>query len=63
MIGVEDADEIARTLEPGSCALAVLVEHVWAADAVRAAGRLTAAIRIPAEHVDDAAAQHSVATS
>lgn len=31
LLGPEDAAETAETLEPGSCALMLLVEHVWAA--------------------------------
>ncbi|MEU5878865.1 DUF6325 family protein [Spirillospora sp. NPDC047279] len=57
LIGAEDADEVGASLDPGTCALAVLVEHAWAreaADAVRdAGGRLAASIRIPAEHIPE----------
>ncbi|WP_179199759.1 hypothetical protein [Streptomyces sp. NRRL B-24572] len=31
LLGPEDAAEAAETLEPGSCAPMLLVEHVWAA--------------------------------
>jgi uncharacterized membrane protein len=60
LIGAEDAEEIAQTLEPGYCALAVLVEHVWAANAAEAVrtagGRLAASVRIPYENVEQAVA-------
>lgn len=58
LMGGEDAAEAAELLEPGSCALLLLVEHVWAAeaaDAFRAAnGRVAASVRIPPEHVAEA---------
>ncbi|MEY9849271.1 DUF6325 family protein [Streptacidiphilus sp. MAP5-3] len=58
LMGEEDAAEAAELLEPGSCALLLLVEHVWAAeaaDAFRAAnGRVAASVRIPPEHVAEA---------
>ncbi|MFP3962786.1 DUF6325 family protein [Actinomadura fulvescens] len=57
LIAAEDADEVAAGLDPGTCALAVLIEHAWArqaADAVeRAGGRLAASVRIPADHVPE----------
>ncbi|MEV7282491.1 DUF6325 family protein [Streptomyces sp. NPDC093111] len=52
LLGPEDAAEVAQTLEPGSCALMLLVEHVWAAqaaEAVRAAGGHVAG-RVPVPH-------------
>lgn len=59
LLGPEDAAEAAETLEPGSCALMLLVEHVWAeraADAIReSGGRVAATVRIPPEHVAEAA--------
>jgi hypothetical protein len=55
LIDAEDAAEIAHTMEPGTCALAVFVEHAWsahAAEAVRASGgRLSASARIPADRL------------
>jgi uncharacterized membrane protein len=59
LIGIEDADEVGELLDPGSSALVLLVEHLWAAEmaeAVRAAdGRLLSAVRIPHEFIDEAA--------
>ncbi|MFF6840125.1 DUF6325 family protein [Streptomyces tanashiensis] len=56
--GSEDAAEAAETLEPGSCALMLLVEHVWAAraaDAIReAGGRIAGTVRVPPELVEEA---------
>lgn len=52
LLGPEDAAEVAQALEPGSCALMLLVEHVWAAqaaEAVRAAGGHVAG-RVPVPH-------------
>ncbi|MFI6000017.1 DUF6325 family protein [Streptomyces sp. NPDC051366] len=53
LIGAEDVQEAAELLERGSCALLLLVEHVWAEDAaiaVRAAGgRIVGSVRIPPE--------------
>ncbi|MGW6396103.1 DUF6325 family protein [Streptomyces sp. NPDC055103] len=58
LLGPEDAAEAAETLEPGSCALMLLVEHLWAArtaEAIReAGGRVSASVRIPPDHVDQA---------
>ncbi|MEV0409820.1 DUF6325 family protein [Streptomyces sp. NPDC050448] len=55
LIGAEDVREAAELLERGSCALLLLVEHVWAEDAaiaVRAAGgRIVGSVRIPPERV------------
>ncbi|MEV7519735.1 DUF6325 family protein [Streptomyces sp. NPDC091371] len=55
LIGPEDVREAAELLERGSCALLLLVEHVWAEDAaiaVRAAGgRIAGSVRIPADRV------------
>ncbi|KAB2344414.1 DUF6325 family protein [Actinomadura rudentiformis] len=57
LIAVEDAEEVAAGLDPGTCALAVLVEHSWAKEAAatikRAGGRLAASIRIPADHIPE----------
>ncbi|WP_030295343.1 DUF6325 family protein [Streptomyces katrae] len=53
LIGAEDIEEAAELLERGSCALLLVVEHVWAEDAaiaVRAAGgRIIGSVRIPPE--------------
>ncbi|MCX4627583.1 MULTISPECIES: DUF6325 family protein [unclassified Streptomyces] len=53
LIGAEDVQEAAELLERGSCALLLVVEHVWAEDAaiaVRAAGgRIVGSVRIPPE--------------
>ncbi|WP_370092868.1 DUF6325 family protein [Streptacidiphilus sp. MAP12-20] len=58
LMGEEDAAEAGELLEPGSCALLLLVEHVWAAEAVaafrEANGRVAASVRIPPEHVAEA---------
>ncbi|MFJ6794403.1 DUF6325 family protein [Streptomyces sp. NPDC091268] len=55
LIGPEDVQESAGLLERGSCALLLVVEHVWAEDAaiaVRAAGgRIAGSVRIPADRV------------
>ncbi|MCB5165119.1 DUF6325 family protein [Streptomyces bambusae] len=55
LIGPEDVEESATLLDRGSCALLVLVEHVWAEDAataVRAAGgRIAGSVRIPADRL------------
>ncbi|MFI6146058.1 DUF6325 family protein [Streptomyces sp. NPDC051109] len=58
LIGAEDVEESAQLLERGSCALLLLVEHVWAEDAaiaVRAAGgRIVGSVRIPPERTEAA---------
>ncbi|MEU5807331.1 DUF6325 family protein [Streptomyces sp. NPDC047718] len=55
LIGPEDVEEAADLMERGSCALLLVVEHVWAEDAaiaVRAAGgRIAGSVRIPAERL------------
>ncbi|MFD9406701.1 DUF6325 family protein [Streptomyces sp. NPDC059989] len=55
LIGPEDVREAAGLLERGSCALLLLVEHVWAEDAaiaVRAAGgRIVGSVRIPPDRI------------
>ncbi|MEJ8642491.1 DUF6325 family protein [Streptomyces sp. MS1.HAVA.3] len=55
LIGPEDVQEAAGLLERGSCALLLVVEHVWAEDAaiaVRAAGgRIVGSVRIPLDRV------------
>jgi Family of unknown function (DUF6325) len=57
LIAADDADEVGRTLDPGSCALLALVEQTWAAEAAQAVrdggGELAASIRIPAQVVDE----------
>lgn len=58
LLGPEDAAEAAETLEPGSCALMLLVEHVWAAraaEAIRdAGGHVSGTVRILPDHVEQA---------
>ncbi|MFF3607768.1 DUF6325 family protein [Streptomyces sp. NPDC002463] len=58
LLGPEDAAEAAETLEPGSCALMLLVEHVWAAraaEAIReAGGRIAGTVRIAPDLVEEA---------
>ncbi|MFD8010992.1 DUF6325 family protein [Streptomyces sp. NPDC059762] len=58
LLGPEDAAEVAQSLEPGSCALMLLVEHIWAAraaEAIReAGGRVAARVSIPDAHVEEA---------
>ncbi|MFE0458785.1 DUF6325 family protein [Kitasatospora sp. NPDC058965] len=58
LIGPEDAQETAALLEPGTVALLVLIEHVWAkeaAEALRAVGgRIATGVRIPPEHIEEA---------
>lgn len=55
LIGPEDVREAADLLERGSCALLLVIEHVWAEDAavaVRAAGgRIAGAVRLPADRL------------
>ncbi|MFJ3960057.1 DUF6325 family protein [Streptomyces sp. NPDC090036] len=55
LIGPEDVQEAAGLLERGSCALLLVVEHLWAEDAavaVRAAGgRIVGSVRIPPDRV------------
>ncbi|MFE9255405.1 DUF6325 family protein [Streptomyces sp. NPDC006879] len=56
LLGPEDVTETAELLSRGSCALLLLLEHVWAEDAavaVRAAGgRVAASVRIPADRLE-----------
>ena len=58
LMGEEDAAEAAELLEPGSSALLVLVEHLWATAAAeafrRAGGHVAASVRIPPEYVSEA---------
>ncbi|MFJ8046212.1 DUF6325 family protein [Kitasatospora sp. NPDC096147] len=58
LIGPEDAQEAAELLEPGTVALLVLVEHVWAAAAAEAlraiGGRIATGVRIPPENIEQA---------
>ncbi|GAA2237632.1 MULTISPECIES: DUF6325 family protein [Kitasatospora] len=58
LIGPEDAQEAAGLLEPGTVALLVLIEHVWAqaaADALRGVGgRIASGVRIPPENIEEA---------
>ncbi|WP_282205229.1 DUF6325 family protein [Kitasatospora fiedleri] len=68
LIGPEDAQEVAELLEPGSAALIVLVEHLWAEEAAAAlravGGRIASGVRIPPENIEEAvrAAEARVAT-
>ena len=65
LMGEEDAAEAAELLEPGSSALLVLVEHLWATAAAeafrRAGGHVAASVRIPPEFVSEA--HHALATA
>ncbi|MEU5387302.1 DUF6325 family protein [Kitasatospora cineracea] len=58
LIGPEDAQEVAELLEPGSAALIVLIEHLWAAEAAAAlravGGRIASGVRIPPENIEEA---------
>ncbi|WAL71038.1 DUF6325 family protein [Kitasatospora sp. YST-16] len=58
LIGPEDAQEVAELLEPGSSALIVLIEHLWAAEAAAAlravGGRIASGVRIPPENIEEA---------
>ncbi|MEU1422141.1 MULTISPECIES: DUF6325 family protein [unclassified Kitasatospora] len=58
LIGPEDAQEAAELLVPGTVALLVLIEHVWAREAAEAlsavGGRIASGVRIPPEHIDEA---------
>lgn len=60
LIGAEHADEVASTMASSTTALILLTERVWARDAAaatNAAGdNLSALVRDPAEHVDEAMA-------
>ncbi|MFF5504861.1 DUF6325 family protein [Streptomyces roseolus] len=67
LLGPEDAAEVAQSLEPGSCALMLLVEHIWAgraAEAIReAGGRVAARVPVPDAHVDEARAAYEQAVA
>lgn len=58
LIGPEDAQEAAELLEPGTVALLVLIEHLWAKEAAAAlravGGRIATGVRIPPEHIEEA---------
>ncbi|MDH6124670.1 DUF6325 family protein [Kitasatospora sp. GP82] len=58
LIGPEDAQEAAELLEPGTVALLVLIEHVWAKAAAealrRVGGRIASGVRIPPENIEEA---------
>ncbi|MER8044540.1 DUF6325 family protein [Streptomyces sp. NPDC094032] len=62
LLGPEDAAEVAETLEPGSCALMLLVEHVWAAHAAEvireADGYVAGRVPIPHAFVEEAHAAY-----
>jgi uncharacterized membrane protein len=55
LLGTDDIREVGLLLDPGTWALALLVEHVWARDVFRAVrsgkGQLLATVRIPAESI------------
>lgn len=55
LIGQEDIDEVAQSLQPGTSALLIVLEHLWAkglTEAIRGAGGLVLSTeRIPAEVV------------
>lgn len=55
LLGTDDIREVGLLLEPGNCALALLIEHMWARDVSRAVrngkGRLLATVRIPEESI------------
>jgi uncharacterized membrane protein len=58
LIGIDDVSEVGELLDPGSIALALLIEHVWArelAASVRADdGELLASVRIPHAFIEEA---------
>ncbi|PYC85829.1 hypothetical protein C7C46_06130 [Streptomyces tateyamensis] len=58
LIGPEDAQETAELLEPGTVAVLVLIEHLWAQEAAQAlravGGRIATGVRIPPEHIEEA---------
>ncbi|MGW4807265.1 DUF6325 family protein [Kitasatospora sp. NPDC004272] len=58
LIGPEDAQEAVELMEPGSAALIVLIEHLWAREAAEAlaavGGRLASGVRVPPENIDEA---------
>lgn len=57
LIGPEDVEEAAGLLTPGSCALVVLIEHLWAEEAARgvraAGGYVAGSVRIPPERLEE----------
>ncbi|MEY9967393.1 putative membrane protein [Streptacidiphilus sp. MAP12-16] len=65
LMGAEDAEEAAELIGPGSSALLLLVEHVWATEATEAfrnaGGRVAASVRIPPEHITEA--RHALANA
>jgi uncharacterized membrane protein len=58
LIGIDDVDEVGQVLEPGTSALALLIEHVWARDVAEAVrdgqGSVLASVRIPHEFIAEA---------
>ncbi|AUY48744.1 DUF6325 family protein [Streptomyces sp. CB01881] len=58
LIGPEDAQEAAELLAPGTVALLVLIEHVWAQETAEAlreiGGRIASGVRIPPENIGEA---------
>ncbi len=57
LLSDDDVAECGQLLDAGTCAVAILVEHLWArdlAEAVRhSSGQLVAAARIPHEQVEE----------
>lgn len=64
-VGADAIDEIVRTIEPGSTAVLVIVEHVWAvgiaAEIREADGELIDSVRLPRQLL--AAAEAAMASS
>jgi uncharacterized membrane protein len=60
LVDDEDVREVGEVLHPGSHAVALLVEHVWARETAEAAwsagGSLMASVRIPDAYVAEATA-------
>ncbi|MEW1912443.1 DUF6325 family protein [Kitasatospora sp. NPDC085895] len=58
LIGPADAQEAAALLAPGSVAVVVLIEHLWAQSAAAAlgavGGRIASGVRIPPERIEEA---------
>ncbi|MFF5970252.1 DUF6325 family protein [Streptomyces sp. NPDC012769] len=67
LLGPEDAAEVGATLEPDSCALMLLVEHVWAARAAEvireADGYVAGRVPIPHAFVEQARAAYREAVA
>jgi uncharacterized membrane protein len=58
LIGLDDVTEVGELMEPGSVALALLIEHVWAREVAAAmaadGGELIASVRIPRAYIQEA---------